>query len=48
MLNTATTTGGGINDLLTVTNLTLGANSVLNVIPLNHADAGQHLCGGAV
>ncbi|HTV39091.1 MAG TPA: hypothetical protein VMF08_00840 [Candidatus Sulfotelmatobacter sp.] len=34
-LNTATTTGAGVNDLLVVTNLTLDAGSVLNVIPLS-------------
>jgi autotransporter-associated beta strand protein len=40
MLNTATTTGSGINDLLVVSNLTLGANSVLNVIDLTTPTVG--------
>ncbi len=32
-INTANTTGGGVNDLLICNNLTLGANSILNVLP---------------
>ena len=34
-INTATTPGGGTNDLLICSNLTLGANSILNVLPLS-------------
>ena len=34
-INTANTVGGGVNDLLICSNLTLGANSVLNVLPLS-------------
>ena len=34
-INTATTPGGGTNDLLICSNLMLGANSILNVLPLS-------------
>lgn len=33
-INTANTPGSGVNDLLVCKNLTLGANSILNVLPL--------------
>ena len=43
-LNTATTVGGGVNDLLVVSNLTIGAGSVLNVIPLSQPTlSGQYV-----
>ena len=40
-LNTATTIGAGVNDLLVVSNLTLDPGSVLNVIPLSPPTLGS-------
>ena len=43
-LGTATTVGGGVNDLLVVNgNLTINPKAVLNILPLQAVDGG-HLC----
>ncbi len=42
-LNTATTVGGGVNDLLICSNLTLNPSSVLAITPLTAPSAGSYI-----
>jgi|GEM_PF-1725842 len=42
-INTATTVGGGVNDLLICSNLNLGPNSVLDLTPLTPPSVGSYV-----